>query len=107
MSGLGFDRLFTFFSQLGHCLSDGTLPFADALMATHNSSRVTGKYVRGWVRRWRIEEPAGSIITVCRQQQNLALEICGGIGRGLIGMRRPVQDWIKGGANMKVKSVCL
>ena len=21
-SGLGFDRLFTFFSQLGHCLSD-------------------------------------------------------------------------------------
>ena len=112
-------------------------------MATHNSSRVTGKYVRGWVRRWRIEElerkpatrgwvrrwrieelerkpatrgwvrrwrieelerkpatrgwvrrwrieePAGSIVTVCRQQQNLALEICGGIGRGHIGMRRP------------------
>ena len=38
--------------------------------------------------RWRIEEPAGSIATVCRQQQNLALEICGGIGGGLIGMRR-------------------
>ena len=58
MSGLGFDRLFAFFSQLGHCLSDRyTLSFADALMATHNSSRVTGKYVRDWVRRWRIEEP--------------------------------------------------
>ena len=107
MSGLGFDRLFTFFSQLGTLPVRYTLPFADALMATHNSSRVTGKYVRGWVRRWRIEElerkpatrgwvrrwrieePPGSIVTVCRQQQNLALEICGGIGRGLIGMRRP------------------
>ena len=43
---------------------------------------------RGWVRRWGFEEPAGSIATVCRQQQNLALEICGGIRRGLIGMRR-------------------